>query len=136
MDYGYHVSTNGTDNHLLLVNLRPNGITGSKVEKICELVNISINKNSVYGDTSALSPGGIRLGTSPLTSRNFVEEDFEKVALFLHQCIQLAIHVQEKSGKKMKDFNLKVEEDEEIQKILKEIKRGVNEFALEFPLYD
>tara|TARA_Y100000389_G_scaffold143553_1_gene141823 strand:+ start:1438 stop:2775 length:1338 start_codon:yes stop_codon:yes gene_type:complete len=136
MEYGYNISTNGTDNHLLLVNLRSHGVTGSKVEKICELVNISINKNSVYGDTSALSPGGIRLGTSPLTSRNFLEEDFEKVALFLHQCIQLAKHVQEKSGKKMKDFNLKVEEDEEIQLLLKKIKTDVNEFALEFPLYD
>ena len=46
MNYGYKVSTDGTDNHLILVNLRPHGVTGSKIERVCELVNISINKKT------------------------------------------------------------------------------------------
>ena len=58
---GYNISTGGTDNHQILVNLRNKGITGSKIEQICEHVNIYINKNAVYGDKSAMSPGGIRL---------------------------------------------------------------------------
>ena len=52
-----------------MVNLNPLKLTGSKVEYLCNLVDISINKNSVFGDTSAISPGGIRLGTSALTMR-------------------------------------------------------------------
>jgi len=135
IDYGYNVTTNGTDNHLILINLRDHYITGSKVEKICEEVNISINKNSVFGDTSALSPGGIRLGTSPLTSRNFTEKDFEKVGLFIHLCIQQAIHIQNKSGKKMKDFLLGLQ-DKDVEEQLNIIKKEVNDFANGFPLYD
>ena len=89
INYGYKVSTNGTDNHIVLLNLRPNKLTGSKVEKLCEQVNISINKNAVYGDKSALSPSGIRLGTPSLTTRGLKENDFKKVAGFLNECIKL-----------------------------------------------
>ena len=135
INYGYNITTKGTDNHLILVNLREHNITGSKVEKVCEMVNISINKNSVFGDTSALSPGGIRLGTSPLTSRNFTEKEFETVGLYVHLCIQQAIHIQNKSGKKMKDFLLELETTE-VQRHLSVIKKEVNEFASRFPLYD
>ncbi|MFN4352980.1 MAG: hypothetical protein ACK4F6_19460, partial [Hylemonella sp.] len=57
------LATGGTDNHLLLWDLRPQGLTGSKLEKLCELAGITLNKNAVYGDRSALSPGGVRVGT-------------------------------------------------------------------------
>jgi len=133
MNYGYNISTNGTDNHLILINLRSKGISGSKVEKICELVNISINKNSVFGDKSALSPGGIRIGSPPLTSRGMIEKDFKEVGKFIHQCILLAIEIQKKSGKKMKDFNKNIYHfDNEINVI----KNNVITFATKFNLYD
>ena len=83
MKKGYKVCTNGTDNHLVLIDLNPQKITGSKIEKICEYVDISINKNSVASDKSALSPCGIRLGTSALTSRGLKEGDFIKVVEFI-----------------------------------------------------
>ena len=47
----------GTDNHLILWDLRPHGITGSKMEKLCEAAHISINKNAIAGDRNALFPG-------------------------------------------------------------------------------
>ena len=53
--HGYKLQTNGTDNHLVLWDLRPAGVTGSKVEKICDLVGITIKKNAVSGDSSYLS---------------------------------------------------------------------------------
>jgi len=56
--------------------------------------SISLNKNAVHGDLSAFSPGGIRIGTPALTSRNFKENDFLQVAEYIHQCIQLALKVQ------------------------------------------
>ena len=132
IDMGYKVMTDGTENHLILVSLRDKGITGSKIEKICELVDISINKNSVAGDTSALSPGGIRLGTAALTSRGFDESNFETVCNFLDRCIKLALKIQNDKGKKMKDFLKDIDENIEII----ELRKDVVSFASEFPLYD
>lgn len=59
---GYKLVTDGTENHLVLWDLRPQGVTGSKIEFLCDKANITINKNAVNGDKSALSPGGVRLG--------------------------------------------------------------------------
>ncbi len=104
MDYGYKLMTDGTDNHLILVDLKPLGLTGSKVEKACDKAGIYINKNSVYGDRSALSPGGIRLGSPYMTTLGFMEEDFAAIAKLIHICIQECLRLQDKVGKKLKDF--------------------------------
>lgn len=130
--YGYIVSTNGTDNHLILVNLRSKNITGSKIERICELANISINKNSVFGDKSALSPGGIRLGTSSLTTRGLNEEDFKVVSNFLDRAIKIGLEIQNQSGKNLKDFFKATENNIDILNL----KKDVTDFAKKFPLYD
>lgn len=135
IELGYKLSTNGTDNHLLLVNLRDNNITGNKVELLCELVDISLNKNAIIGDKSALTPGGIRIGTPALTTRGFLEEDFIVVANLLDKTIKLGIDIQNKSGKKLKDFKNSLEEDEFKNRIL-EIKTQVNEFSTKFEFID
>merc|ERR550537_561923 len=59
---GHKLASGGTDNHLLLWDLRPHGLTGGKVEKVCDMCSITLNKNCVAGDVSALSPGGVRVG--------------------------------------------------------------------------
>ena len=64
------------------------------------LIDISINKISIQGDKSALSPGGIRLGSSSLTSRGFKEDDFKSVVGLLHNVIELDLKIQNKSEKK------------------------------------
>merc|ERR1711971_841492 len=69
MAKGHKLASDGTDNHLVLWDLRPHGLTGSKVEKVCEAVSISLNRNSVHGDTSALTPGGVRIGSPAMTTR-------------------------------------------------------------------
>jgi len=103
--HGYRLQTDGTENHLILWDLRPIGLTGSKIEKICDAVHITLNKNAVAGDTSALVPGGVRIGTSALTSRSMKEQDVEKVAEFLHRVVQIALKTQEEAGSKLlKDF--------------------------------
>ena len=131
INLGYKISTNGTENHIVLCYTKDKGVTGSKIEKICEYVDISINKNSVFGDTSPLSPGGIRLGTAALTTRGFKENDFIVVAKLLHRLINLAIKIQEEHGKPLKKFEAALSEYEELNDIRKE----VNEFAgkFEFP---
>ena len=132
MSKEYKLSTNGTDNHLLLINLRNKGITGSKIEKICEEVDISLNKNSVFGDKSAISPGGIRIGTNALTTRGFKEADFLEVGKLLHETINLAIVVQE-NNRSLKDFenNLKNFKNE-----LDNIRLKVNDLASSFEFID
>lgn len=89
VEKGYKLATDGTDTHLLLWDLRPMKLTGSKMEAICEAVEITLNKNTVHGDKSALSPGGVRIGTPALTTRGFKESDFVKVGEFLHRAVIL-----------------------------------------------
>lgn len=125
---GYTVSTNGTDNHLVLVNLKNRGITGSKIEKLCERVDISINKNAVHGDKSAASPGGIRIGTSALTTRGLKEDEFLIVGEMIHRCIELALEIQV-GNKSLKDFLTNMEQYSER---LDALKQEVNQFAMQF----
>merc|ERR1712022_19118 len=100
---GHKLATDGTDNHLVLLDVRPHGLTGSKVEKVCELSEISVNRNAVHGDVSALSPGGVRIGTPAMTTRGCNEEDFRTIAGFLDRCCHIALKVQTEKGKKLKD---------------------------------
>jgi len=131
---GYNISTNGTDNHQLLINLRNKNITGSKIEKICEKVNISINKNAVYGDKSALSPGGIRIGTCSLTTRGMKEQDMTVVANLLNESIQIALHIQDKLSCeerkicKLVDFCKELEDNENILILKNKVIKFCNTF--------
>ncbi|KAH7279904.1 hypothetical protein KP509_37G043000 [Ceratopteris richardii] len=131
---GYELVSGGTDNHLVLVNLKPKGIDGSRVERIMELCHIAANKNTVPGDISAMVPGGIRMGTPALTSRGFTEEDFEKVAEFFDKAVQLALKVKGATkGTKLKDFNAAIETDTAIQSEIKALRYDVEEYAKQFP---
>ncbi len=107
------------------MDLRNLDITGSKIEKICDMCDITVNKNTVPGDQSAISPGGVRLGTCALTTRGFVEEDFVKVGEILDRIVKLAINIQKESGKKLQNFIECAKKSEEILKI----KRQVNSYA-------
>ena len=100
---GHTIVTNGTDNHLLLWDLRPTGLSGAKIEKICELCEISVNKNSVSGDTSAVNPGGVRLGTPAMTTRGMKEGDMQKIAAFLHRVTGLSQRIQSAAAKEVED---------------------------------
>jgi glycine hydroxymethyltransferase len=128
VDNNYNLSTNGTDNHIILINLKNKNITGSKIEKICDRVNISLNKNSIKGDKSATSPSGIRIGTTPLTTRGFKENDFIYVGELLNKCIDLALIIQT-NNKSLKDF---MNAFKEYKNELDQIKTKVNDFAKKF----
>ena len=128
VEQGYTLATGGTDNHIVLVNLNPLGITGSKIEKVTERVDISLNKNAVFGDKSAISPGGIRLGTAALTTRGLRENDFQYVGQLLKECIDLALKIQE-GHKPLKSF---VKNMENYENELDEIQNKVNLFAEKF----
>ena len=133
---GFNLVTGGTDNHLILVDLSNKGVSGSKVEYVCDLVDISLNKNAVYGDKSALNPGGIRIGTPALTTRGLNESDFEFVAELINQCVEICQVAQEHGGRKLVDFKNFLESDEEIKEKIYELRKRVNDFANGFEFLD
>jgi len=130
----YRLVSDGTDNHLVLVNLKASkGIDGARVETVCDKVMITLNKNSVPSDTSALVPGGVRLGAPALTSRGFKEEHFTKTIDFVDEAVDIAKAVQGKS-KKLADFKAVLASDEAINAQCASLKSRVNEFASQFPM--
>lgn len=102
---GFDIVSGGTDNHLLLVDLRSKGVSGAKGDTICEYVSLVLNKNTIPSDKSAMNPNGLRVGTPAMTSRGLMEDDFVKVGEFLSRAMQVAKEVQELAGsKKLVDF--------------------------------
>ncbi len=85
MEMGYHVVSNGTDNHLLLLDvLSKTNLTGKKAENLLDNANITCNKNTIPYDTKKpFITSGIRLGTPAMTTRGFQQEDFEEVAILI-----------------------------------------------------
>merc|ERR1711935_921721 len=118
---GHKLASDGTDNHLVLWDLRPHGLTGSKVEKVCEVCSISLNRNAVHGDASALSPGGVRIGAPAMTTRGCTVEDFKKIGSFLDRSCQIALQIQQEKGKKLKDFEQGLGENASIKALRAEV---------------
>merc|ERR1719433_1190913 len=133
-DLGYTIVTGGTDNHIVLVDLRSKKLSGSKAELILEEVGISVNKNTVPGDKSAMNPSGIRFGTPPLSTRGVQPEHIKNIVGFIDQAWKIAMEIQAKSGPKLVDFNKELHQNQEIQKKIKSLEKDVTEFALHFPL--
>ncbi len=132
---GYKLVSDGTDSHMVLLDLRPKSLDGARVEAVLEQVNIACNKNSIPGDKSALTPCGIRIGAPAMTSRGFGEDDFKRVAKYIDTCIEICKDVQTKLPKeanKLKDFKAKVAggEVDEINKLKKEISSWAGTFPL------
>merc|ERR1712039_809003 len=127
----FDLVSGGTDNHLLLIDLRSKGVNGNKAEIVCQQASIVLNKNTIPGDKSAMNPNGLRVGTPAMTSRGLVEEDFVRVGEFIGEAVDIAAEVQKQSGPKLVDF----------KKVLKEsppgrllaLKSEVENFATRFP---
>merc|ERR1712232_243535 len=125
---GHKLASDGTDNHLVLWDLGPHGLTGSKVEKVCEGASISLNRNAVHGDASALSPGGVRIGAPAMTTRGCTTEDWKSIAGFLHRCCEISISIQKEKGKKLKDFEAALPGNKEVEAL----KADVEAWAIKF----
>lgn len=129
---GYKLVGGGTDNHLLLIDVREKGLNGAKVEKIAEMVNIAINKNTIPGDVSALNPGGIRIGSPAMTTRNLGTKDFEQVASFLDRVVEITKTVQnDTSATTLKAFKEQLAAKEYPQ--IDQLKQEIISFARQFP---
>ena len=124
------VATGGSDNHIVLMNVAAVGCSAARYERLCELVNISVNKNTMSHDKSALNPSGIRLGTPAMTSRGFVAADFKFVAELLSKLVGLCVAIESKcAGKTLAEFNEKCGEfDEQIASLRSQVVEYVGKF--------
>jgi glycine hydroxymethyltransferase len=115
MERGYNLVSDGTDNHLILVDLRSKGLNGKIAEESLDRAGITVNKNMVPFDTeSPFVTSGIRIGTPALTTRGFGENEFREVVRLI-------------------DTVLQKPEDEEV---LESVKAEVRDMCENFPLYD
>ncbi|MBO5713380.1 MAG: serine hydroxymethyltransferase, partial [Clostridia bacterium] len=88
MEYGVKLVSNGTDNHLMLIDLRGTGVTGKELEKRLDEVHITANKNTIPNDPeSPFVTSGLRVGTPAITSRGFGVNEMEKIAGFIRDII-------------------------------------------------
>ncbi len=88
VERGYNIISNGTDNHLMLVDLRSKNITGKLAEEALDKAAITVNKNAVpYDDKSALVTSGIRIGTAAVTSRGMKEHAMDEIASLIDTVI-------------------------------------------------
>jgi glycine hydroxymethyltransferase len=88
MQKGYDIVSGGTDNHLMLIDLRNKGVTGKQAEIALDSAGITCNKNAVPYDTQPpLVTSGIRLGAAAMTSRGFIETDMRQIAEFIDRVV-------------------------------------------------
>ena len=113
MEEGFHLVSNGTDNHLMLVDLQNMNITGKELQNRLDNVYITVNKNAVPNDpASPFVTSGIRIGTPAVTTRGLKEEDMKTIS----HLIKLAVT----------DFDTKADE----------IRSAVNEICSRYPIYE
>ncbi len=86
--HGYRIVSGTTENHLMMIDVRPLNLTGKEVQELLDTIGITVNKNTIpFDTTSPMKGGGIRLGSPAVTSRGFKEQDMIDVAQYIHQAI-------------------------------------------------
>jgi glycine hydroxymethyltransferase len=88
MDKGFNIVSNGTDNHLILVDLRNKNITGKDAEHLLDKIGITVNKNTIpFDPQSPFITSGIRIGTPAVTTRGFKEDDMKEIGTIISDII-------------------------------------------------
>ncbi|XP_016508622.2 serine hydroxymethyltransferase 7-like [Nicotiana tabacum] len=122
--------TGGTDNHMILWDLRNLGLTGKNFEKVCELCYITLNKVMVFDDYGSITPGGVRIGTPAMTSRGCIESDFETITDFLLKAAQITNSVQREHGKLAKAFLKGLENNKDVIELRTRVESFASLFAM------
>ena len=141
---GYNIVSGGTDNHLVLVDLKSKGVDGARVERVLELVGVASNKNTVPGDKSAMKPGGLRMGSPAMTTRGLSPDDFTRIAEIVDRAVTITQQLDKKAredsdvkGRKnpgsVKAFLDFLGDGGEVREIV-ELKKEVEEWIGTFPL--
>ncbi|HOQ05300.1 MAG TPA: serine hydroxymethyltransferase [Anaerohalosphaeraceae bacterium] len=107
LEYGFNLVSGGTDNHLILIDLRNKGLAGKPLAKALDRAHIECNYNSVPGDTAPpFNPSGLRLGTPATTTRGMKEEQMDQIALWIKTVAENLDNesVIEKVGREVRDL--------------------------------
>ena len=113
-DKEYQIISGGTDNHLMLIDLRNKNVSGKQVEIALVKADITCNKNMVpFDDKSPFVTSGIRLGTPAVTTRGMKEKDMQQIATWIDSIVR----------------------DVENEALTQKVKNEVNEYMKQFPLY-
>jgi glycine hydroxymethyltransferase len=111
---GYNISSGGTDNHLMLIDLRNKSLTGKKAQETLDKAHITVNKNAVpFDDKSPFVTSGIRIGVPAITTRGLIEKDMETVVELVDRVL------------------MKIDDE----KTIKSVSEEVNQWMKQFPLY-
>ena len=114
VSHGFNLVSGGTDNHLMLVDVRSKGLTGKKAEKVLDSVGITVNKNTIPFDPEGpFTTSGIRIGTPAMTSRAMTEEAMRTIAALISDAL----------------------ENPENEIILAKVRKGVAALCAKYPLY-
>jgi glycine hydroxymethyltransferase len=114
VDLGYNLISNGTDNHLMLIDLRNKNLTGKKAQETLDKAHITLNKNAVpFDDKSPFVTSGIRVGVPAITTRGMKEEHMPVVVSLIDQVLMNA----------------------DDSKVIETVKEKVNDYMQQFPLY-
>ncbi len=112
---GFRIVSNGTDNHLMLVNVFVRGLTGAQAEKSLESAAITVNKNAIPFDTQPpMKASGIRIGTPALTTRGMKEDEMGTIATWISETLA----------------------DAESESVRQSVRNRVNELCEQFPMYE
>lgn len=130
VSHGYSLATGGTENHLVLWDLRPQALNGAKMQVMCDNCSITLNKNAVPGDRSALSPGGVRVGACALTSRGLNESDFRKIADFLHRAVVLGLEIAKTTGASSAKYEAAVKSSADVRALRIEVQTFITAFPM------
>ncbi|MDP2696256.1 MAG: serine hydroxymethyltransferase [bacterium] len=84
---GFNLATNGTDNHLMLIDLKSCNMDGAIAERLLEKNDITANRNAIFGDKSPLKPSGLRIGTPAVTSRGMKKLQMKQIASLIYRCL-------------------------------------------------
>ncbi len=138
MDNGLKVVTNGTDNHLILVDLTSFGKgKGIFAQDALDEANITMNKNTIPADPSSpFYPSGVRMGTPSLTTRGMKEKEMEQIGIWISEVIkEIAKYELPEDKKEINNYLKKFGEEIKNNKKIHEIKSNVVELCRKFPLY-
>ncbi|CAH6719345.1 serine hydroxymethyltransferase, mitochondrial [[Candida] jaroonii] len=132
---GFDLVSDGTDTHLILIDLRSKKIDGARVEAVLERINIAANKNTVPGDKSALFPSGLRVGTPAMTTRGFGEEEFEKVSQYFQRAVELSIalksqEVGDSPKELLNNFKQLADESADVKQLADEVAQWVGKYPV------
>jgi glycine hydroxymethyltransferase len=113
INMGYRIISNGTDNHLMVVDMVSKGLSGKEAEIVLDKVGISVSRSTIPNDPNPpMNPSGVRFGTPAITTRGMREEEIKKIAVWINSAI----------------------EHKDEPKILEKIKEQVKEMCLEYPV--